>query len=109
MHPIAGQGLNVGLRDVAALVEVLAEGMRLGLDPGDAQLLKRYERWRALDTFMVAGATDVLTRLFGLPGRVPSALRRFGMAGVQRMPSLKRFFMDEARGMSGKLPALLQA
>lgn len=109
MHPIAGQGLNVGLRDVAALVEVLAEGMRLGLDPGDAQLLARYERWRALDTFMVAGATDVLTRLFGVPGRLPSAIRRLGMAGVQRLPALKRFFMDEARGMNGKLPALLQA
>lgn len=109
MHPIAGQGLNLGLRDVAALAEVLAEGMRLGLDPGDAQLLRRYERWRALDSFMVAGATDVLTRLFGIPGRLPSAIRRLGMAGVQRTPALKRFFMDEARGMSGKLPALLQA
>jgi 2-octaprenyl-6-methoxyphenol hydroxylase len=109
MHPIAGQGLNVGLRDVAALVEVLADGMRLGLDVGDAQLLARYERWRAVDTFMVAGATDVLTRLFGIPGRIPSAIRRLGMAGVQRMPTLKRFFTDEARGMSGKLPALLQA
>lgn len=109
MHPIAGQGLNVGLRDVAALVEVLADGMRLGLDVGDAQLLARYERWRAVDTFMVAGATDVLTRLFGIPGRIPSMIRRFGMAGVQRLPTLKRFFMDEARGMSGKLPALLQA
>ncbi len=109
MHPIAGQGLNLGLRDVAALVEVLAEGMRLGLDPGDAQVLQRYERWRALDGFMVSGATDVLTRLFGIPGRIPSALRRLGMAGVQRSPVLKRFFMDEARGMSGTLPALLQA
>jgi len=108
MHPIAGQGLNLGLRDVAALVEVLADGMRLGLDPGDAQMLKRYERWRALDSVMVAGATDVLTRLFGIPGRVPSAVRRLGMAGVQRSPTLKRFFMNEARGMSGKLPALLQ-
>ncbi|EGD57818.1 2-octaprenyl-3-methyl-6-methoxy-1,4-benzoquinol hydroxylase [Novosphingobium nitrogenifigens DSM 19370] len=109
MHPIAGQGLNLGLRDVAALVEVLAEGMRMGLEPGDAQVLKRYERWRALDTFMVSGATDVLTRLFGMRGRLPSMVRRLGMAGVQRMPALKRFFMDEARGMSGKLPALLQA
>ena len=109
MHPIAGQGLNLGLRDVAALVEVLADGMRLGLDPGDAQLLKRYERWRALDAFMVSGATDVLTRLFGIPGRLPSAMRRLGMAGVQRSPMLKRFFMDEARGMSGTLPALLRA
>lgn len=109
MHPIAGQGLNLGLRDVAALVEVLAEGARLGLEPGDAQLLARYERWRAADTFMVSAATDVLTRLFGLPGRVPSLVRRFGMAGVQRLPALKRWFMDEARGMSGKLPELLKA
>lgn len=109
MHPIAGQGLNVGLRDVAALVEVLSDGARLGLDVGDAQLLARYERWRAADTFMVATATDVLTRLFGLPGRVPSAIRRFGMAGVQRMGPLKRWFMDEARGMSGDLPKLLRA
>ncbi len=109
MHPIAGQGLNLGLRDVAALIEVLTDGMRLGLDPGDAQVLNRYERWRALDGFMVSGATDVLTRLFGVPGRLPSAVRRLGMAGVQRSPTLKRFFMNEARGMSGKLPALLQA
>ena len=108
MHPIAGQGLNLGLRDVAALVEVLTEGMRLGLDPGDSQVLARYERWRASDTFMVSAATDVLTRLFGVPGRIPSAIRRLGMAGVQRLPALKRFFMDEARGMSGTLPSLLQ-
>ena len=108
MHPIAGQGLNLGLRDVAALVEVLTEGMRLGLDPGDAEVLARYERWRASDTFMVSAATDVLTRLFGVPGRIPSAIRRLGMAGVQRLPGLKRFFMDEARGMSGTLPSLLQ-
>ena len=108
MHPIAGQGLNVGLRDVAALAEVLAEGARLGLDPGDAQTLARYERWRASDTLMVATATDLLTRLFGLPGRLPSAVRRLGMGGVQRLPTLKRWFMDEARGMSGDLPQLLR-
>ena len=108
LHPIAGQGLNVGLRDVGALVEVVAEGMRLGLDPGDAQLLARYERWRGLDTFMVALATDGLTRLFGVPGKLPSAVRRFGMGMVQRTPPLKRWFMDEARGMSGQLPELLK-
>jgi 2-octaprenyl-6-methoxyphenol hydroxylase len=85
------------------------DGARLGLDVGDAQLLARYERWRAADTFMVATATDVLTRLFGVPGRVPSAIRRLGMAGVQRMGPLKRWFMDEARGMSGDLPKLLRA
>ena len=108
IHPIAGQGLNLGLRDAAALVEVLADGMRLGLDPGDAQLLARYERWRSLDNFMVASVGDGLTRLFGVPGRLPSAVRRLGMAAVQRMPPLKRYFMDEARGMSGKLPELLR-
>jgi 2-octaprenyl-6-methoxyphenol hydroxylase len=108
LHPIAGQGLNVGLRDVGALVEVVAEGMRLGLDPGNAQLLARYERWRGLDTFMVALATDGLTRLFGIPGKLPSAARRLGMSVVQRTPPLKRWFMDEARGTSGALPELLK-
>lgn len=108
MHPIAGQGLNLGLRDVGALVEVLSEGMRLGLEPGDAQLLARYEKWRSLDTFMVMSVTDGLTRLFGVPGRTASAVRRLGMGAIQRLPAFKRFFMDEARGMSGKLPELLQ-
>jgi 2-octaprenyl-6-methoxyphenol hydroxylase len=108
MHPIAGQGLNLGLRDVGALVEVLVEGMRLGLEPGDAQLLARYERWRSLDAFSVMAATDGINRIFGLPGRLPSAARRLGMGAIQRLPALKRFFMDEARGVSGKLPELLQ-
>ncbi len=108
IHPIAGQGLNLGLRDVGALVEVISEGMRLGLDPGDAQVLERYERWRGLDAFSVALATDGLTRLFGIPGRAASAVRRLGMAGVQRMPVLKRWFMDEARGVSGDTPELLR-
>jgi len=108
IHPIAGQGLNLGLRDVGALVEVLDDGARLGLEPGDAQLLARYERWRGLDSLSVALATDGLTRLFGIPGKLPSAIRRLGMAGVQRSPMLKRWFMDEARGVSGNLPALLQ-
>ena len=109
IHPIAGQGLNLGLRDVGALVEVLAEGARLGLEAGDAQLLARYERWRGLDSFMVALATDGLTRLFGIPGDAASAVRRLGMAGIDRLPPLKRWFMDEARGMSGDLPELLRA
>lgn len=109
MHPIAGQGLNLGLRDVGALVEVLSDGMRLGLEPGDAQLLARYEKWRSLDNFSVMSVTDGITRLFGIPGRLPSAIRRFGLGAVQRLPALKGFFMDEARGMSGHLPALLKA
>lgn len=109
IHPIAGQGLNLGLRDVGALIEVLADGARLGLDPGDPELLKRYETWRGLDSFMVALATDGLTRLFGVPGKTASAVRRLGMAAVQRTPMLKDFFMDEARGVSGDLPAILRA
>lgn len=107
IHPIAGQGLNLGFRDVAALVEVLVEGARLGLDIGDAQLLARYQRWRALDTLMVAMATDSLTRLFGIPGKAPRAVRRFGLGIVSRVPALKRMFMTEARGESGELPKLL--
>jgi len=108
IHPIAGQGLNLGLRDIGALVEVITDGARLGLEPGDAQLLARYERWRGLDSFMVALATDGLTRLFGVPGRIPSAIRRFGMGVVQRASPLKQWFMDEARGVSGDLPELLR-
>ncbi|MBS0476627.1 MAG: FAD-dependent monooxygenase [Proteobacteria bacterium] len=109
MHPIAGQGLNLGLRDVGVLVECLAEGMRLGLEPGDAQVLARYERWRSLDSFTVMATTDAIVRLFGIPGKLPSAVRRLGMAAVQRSGWLKKFFMDEARGMSGDLPELLRA
>lgn len=109
MHPIAGQGLNLGLRDVGALVEVLGDARRLGLDIGDAQVLDRYEKWRALDSIMVMGATDSLTRLFGVPGKAASAVRRLGMAGVQRSGWLKKFFMDEARGVSGDVPELMKA
>ncbi|QLC22723.1 UbiH/UbiF/VisC/COQ6 family ubiquinone biosynthesis hydroxylase [Parasphingopyxis sp. CP4] len=108
IHPIAGQGLNLGFRDVAALTEVLVEGVRLGMDPGDAQLMKRYETWRSLDTLMVAMATDGLTRLFGIPGKTASKIRRIGMTAVDRIPPLKRRFVDEARGSSGKLPLLLR-
>ncbi|MFL6858640.1 MAG: UbiH/UbiF/VisC/COQ6 family ubiquinone biosynthesis hydroxylase [Allosphingosinicella sp.] len=108
IHPIAGQGLNLGLRDAAALAQVLVEGARLGLDLGDPQTLSRYERWRALDTFMVAAATDGLTRLYGVPGRTASAARRLGMGMVQRLGPLKDRFMAEARGESGDLPLLLR-
>ena len=107
IHPIAGQGLNLGFRDVAALVEVLVEGMRLGLDPGDAQLLARYQRWRSLDSLSVSVAMDGLVRLFDIPGRIPSAIRRAGLAAVQRTGLLKNRFMAEARGESGALPRLL--
>ncbi len=108
IHPIAGQGVNLGYRDVATLVEVLVEGKRLGLDLGDAQVLARYERWRGLDTFMVASSTDLLTRLFGIPGKTASAVRRLGISAVNAVPPLKNRFMAEARGESGDLPKLLQ-
>jgi 2-octaprenyl-6-methoxyphenol hydroxylase len=107
IHPIAGQGLNLGFRDAAALVEVLVEGMRLGLDPGDAQLLARYQRWRGLDAMMTSVAMDGLVRLFDVPGRIPSLVRRAGLAAVQRTSLLKNRFMAEARGQSGALPRLL--
>lgn len=108
IHPIAGQGVNVGFRDIATLVEVLVEGKRIGLDPGDAQLLARYDRWRSLDTLMVSIATDGLTRLFGIPGRTANLARRFGLSAVEKLPPLKRRFMAEARGESGDVPRLLQ-
>ena len=108
IHPIAGQGLNLGLRDVAALAEVLVDGMRLGLDFGDAQLLDRYSRWRSVDTLLVAASTDSLNRLFSVPGKTASAVRRFGMGLVQRTAPAKAFFMAEARGESGALPKLLR-
>lgn len=108
MHPIAGQGLNLGLRDVAALAQVVVEGMRLGLDPGDAQILDRYARWRSLDIQSVMMATDLLNKLFGMPGQSASAARRLGLAAVQRLKPLKDLFMAEARGESGDLPKLLQ-
>ncbi|CAH0351864.1 MAG: UbiH/UbiF/VisC/COQ6 family ubiquinone biosynthesis hydroxylase [Sphingobium sp.] len=107
IHPIAGQGLNLGLRDVATLTQVLVEGMRLGLDPGDAQLLTRYKRWRSLDTLSVAVSTDGLVRLFDMHGKLPSAIRRFGLGAVQKLTPLKDWFMAEARGESGALPKLL--
>lgn len=108
IHPIAGQGLNLGFRDVAALVEVLVEGARLGLDLGDRQLLDRYQRWRSLDALSVAFATDSLTRIYGIPGATASAVRRFGMGLVGRISPLRNRLMSEARGTSGDLPLLLR-
>ncbi len=108
IHPIAGQGLNLGLRDVATLTEVLVDGIRLGLDLADMQLLERYARWRSIDTLMVAMSTDTLNRLFSVPGKTASAIRRIGMGLVQRTAPAKAFFMAEARGESGDLPKLLK-
>ena len=108
IHPIAGQGLNLGFRDAAAIAQVLVEGARLGLDLGDSQLLSRYEKWRSLDTFMVAAATDGLTRIYGVPGRTASVIRRFGMGIVQRIGPLRAQLMAEARGETGDMPLLLR-
>ena len=108
IHPIAGQGLNLGFRDAAALAQVLVEGARLGVDLGDAQLLARYQRWRSVDTFSVAFATDSLTRIYGVPGRTASAVRRFGMSLIDRIGPVKDRLMAEARGETGELPLLLR-
>ena len=108
IHPIAGQGLNLGFRDVAALAQVLVEGARLGLDLGDRQLLDRYQRWRAIDGLSVAFATDSLTRIYAVPGRTASAVRRFGMSLIDRIGPVKDRLMSEARGTSGDLPLLLR-
>ena len=108
IHPIAGQGLNLGFRDAAALAQVLVEGARIGLDLGDRQLLDRYQRWRSLDVLSVAFATDSLTRIYGIPGRTASAVRRFGMGVVERIAPLKNRLKSEARGTSGELPLLLR-
>ena len=108
IHPIAGQGLNLGFRDAAALAQVLVEGSRLGLDLGDKQLLDRYQRWRSLDALSVAVATDSLTRIYGIPGKTASAVRRFGMGMIDRLSPIKNKVMSEARGASGELPLLLR-
>jgi 2-octaprenyl-6-methoxyphenol hydroxylase len=108
IHPIAGQGLNLGFRDAAALAQVLVEGGRLGLDLGDRQLLDRYQRWRALDSLSVSVATDSLTRIYGIPGKTASAVRRFGMGMIDRLSPIKNRLMSEARGTSGELPLLLR-
>jgi 2-octaprenyl-6-methoxyphenol hydroxylase len=108
IHPIAGQGLNMGLRDVAALAEVLSDSARLGLDLGHPDVARRYERWRRSDNSAVAAATDTLARLFGLPGKPISRLRATGLAAVNRLPPLRRAFMAIARGEAGDLPPLLR-
>jgi 2-octaprenyl-6-methoxyphenol hydroxylase len=108
IHPIAGQGVNLGFRDAAALAQVLVEGARLGLDAGDRQLLDRYGRWRSLDTLMVSLSTDSLVRLYGVRGRTASAVRRLGMSVIDRLGPIKARLNSEARGTSGDLPLLLR-
>lgn len=108
VHPLAGQGLNLAFRDVAALTEVVAEAVRLGFDPGDAQALSRYERWRRFDSTVSTAAFDALNRLFANDGALARAGRDVGLGVVDRLPVLKRLFVDEAAGLAGDLPRLLK-
>lgn len=108
VHPLAGQGLNIGMRDVAALAEILVEGARLGLDPGTASLLQRYERWRRFDSAFSAAVMDGLNRLFSNDNVALRALRDLGLGLVDRAPQLKRFLVREAAGVTGEVPRLLK-
>ncbi|MGE0576048.1 MAG: UbiH/UbiF/VisC/COQ6 family ubiquinone biosynthesis hydroxylase [Reyranella sp.] len=108
IHPIAGQGYNLGVRDIAALVEVLIDGKRLGLDIGDAHSLERYARWRRADNFTMVAATDLLNRLFSNDVPPLRLLRDVGLAAVNRMPPLRRFFVRHAMGLVGDLPKLIR-
>jgi 2-octaprenyl-6-methoxyphenol hydroxylase len=108
IHPIAGQGLNMGLKDVAALAEVIVDAARLGLDPGAAMVLERYQRWRRFDTMTMGLATDGLNRLFSNRSDVLRAFRDVGLGMVERLPGLKRLFIREAAGLFGDVPKLLR-
>ncbi len=108
IHPIAGQGLNMGLKDVAALAEVIVDAARLGLDPGAADVLERYQRWRRFDTMAMGLATDGLNRLFSNRSDVLRAVRDVGLGLVDRLPGLKRLFIREAAGLAGEVPKLLR-
>jgi len=106
IHPIAGQGLNMGLKDVAALAEVIVDAARLGIDP--ATVLERYQRWRRFDTMAMGVATDGLNRLFSNHSDVLRAVRDLGLGVVDRLPVLKRLFIREAAGLVGDVPKLLK-
>ena len=108
IHPIAGQGLNMGLRDIAALAEVLVDAARLGLDPGAADVLERYQRWRRFDTMTMGLATDGLNRLFSNRSAALRVIRDIGLGLVDRVPNLKRLFIREAAGLVGDVPKLLR-
>lgn len=107
VHPIAGQGLNMGLRDVAALTEVLVEAIRRGEDIGGLDVLRRYERWRRFDTAVMTLGMDGLNRLFSTGSGPVQALRNAGLHMVARLAPARRFFMAEAAGLSGDVPRLL--
>ena len=106
IHPIAGQGLNLGIRDLAALADCATESARLGLDIGGGRTLVRYQRWRRLDSLTMSLATDGLNRLFAGSSAPVAAARRAGLAAVNRRPALKRLLMRHAMGLWGDLPRL---
>ncbi|HZC55109.1 MAG TPA: ubiquinone biosynthesis hydroxylase [Xanthobacteraceae bacterium] len=108
IHPIAGQGLNMGLKDVAALAEVIVDAARLGLDPGTANVLERYQRWRRFDTMAMGLATDGLNRLFSNRSDLLRVARDVGLGLVERIPNLKRLLIREAAGLVGEVPKLLR-
>lgn len=107
VHPIAGLGFNLGLRDIAALAEAVSDAARLGLDIGAVDVLERYQIWRRLDTVMVAAATDGINRLFSNDNPAIRSIRDIGLGMVDRAGGLKTVFMREAAGLSGQLPKLL--
>ncbi len=108
VHPIAGQGLNAGLKDVAALAEVIVDAQRRGEDFGQSDVLERYERWRRFDAASLAMATDGFNRLFSNDNSFLRAVRDIGMGLTNAMPSLRRGFIREAAGLTGDLPRLQQ-
>ena len=108
IHPIAGQGLNLGLRDVAALIEVLSDASTVGLDIGSAQTLDKFAGWRHADNAALISVTDLLNRLFSNDIGPVRLARDIGLAAVEQIPPLKNFFMSHARGTVGELPKLLQ-
>jgi len=107
MHPIAGQGLNAGLRDVAALAHVLSHAQRRGEEVASAAVLARYQQWRRFDTATLATATDLFNRLFSNDNPLLRLGRDLGMSLVQRLPDLRRGFLREAAGLTGDLPDLM--
>ena len=108
VHPLAGQGLNMGLKDAAALAEVVADAARLGEDWGSAVVLDRYARWRRFDALSVVASTDAFNRLFSNSHPLTRAVRGLGLSLVNRLPPARRFFMREAGGAVGDLPRLLR-
>ena len=108
IHPIAGQGLNLGIRDVAALAELIIDARRLGLDIGDDPLLQRYQQWRRFDALALAAVTDGLNRLFSNALPPVQFARDIGLAVVNRLPPLKRLLMRDAMGTLGDLPRLVR-